>query len=178
MPSDSAGNASRAGRFSHGWTVAVVFLLAIIITGGAFIGTRCGHGRILEITIEPEAGSIGRISVTGEVNNPGLYPLRDGDTIADILKAAGGVTASADPAWLELSVPGEGEAASPQKVDINRAEAWLLAALPGIGETRARAIIDYRRQHGPFRDINELLQVPGIGDATLQGIGDLITVSE
>ena len=66
----------------------------------------------------------------------------------------------------------------PQKVDINRAETWLLAALPGIGEARAQAIIDYRQRYGPFRDINELLKVPGIGDTIFEGIKRLITVKE
>jgi competence protein ComEA len=178
MPSHSSDDASRAGRSSRGWIVAAAFLVAIIIAGSAFIGTRYGRERGLEITIEPEKNVSGYISVSGEVNNPGLYPLRDGDTIDDVLKAAGGTTASADPARLELEVYGQGEDGTPQKVDINRAEAWLLAALPGIGETRARAIIDYRGQHGPFRDINELLKVPGIGDTTLEGIRPLITVSE
>ncbi len=67
---------------------------------------------------------------------------------------------------------------SPQKIDINRAEAWLLQALPGIGETRAQAIIDYRRQNGPFQSINELTKVSGIGAATLDSIKDLITVTD
>jgi competence protein ComEA len=70
----------------------------------------------------------------------------------------------------------EGE--SEQKVDINRAEAWLLQALPGIGEVRARAIVDYRQQNGSFRNINELLEVEGIGMDTYEKIKPLITVAE
>jgi competence protein ComEA len=74
-----------------------------------------------------------------------------------------------------VSVPGEGEAA--QKININLAEAWLLEALPGIGPTRAQAIIDYRNQNGPFRQILELINVEGIGMTTYEQIEDFITVS-
>ncbi len=83
-------------------------------------------------------------------------------------------SSSAAGVQLIVAAPGDG----PQKVDVNRAEAWLLAALPGIGEGRAKAIVDYRQKHGPYRDINELLKVPGIGDTIFEGIRQLITVNE
>ena len=155
-----------------------IVLAVIIIAGSVFIGARHGRGQALEISIEPGPETNGQIYVGGEVSNPGLYPLRDGDTFADILKAAGGGTDNADPGILELTVNGKAEAVSPQKVDINRAEAWLLAALPGIGEARAQAIIDFRQKNGPFRDINELLKVPGMGNTIFDGIKRLITVNE
>lgn len=178
MPLPRTNTASRAGRFFNGWVVVAVVLLAVIIAGSAVIWSRYGRGRGLEISIEPEPQLNGQIYVGGEVNNPGLYPRYTGDTIDEILKAAGGMTVEADLGRLELTVTGEGEANSPQKVDINRAEVWLLAALPGIGQTRAQAIIDYRQQHGPFRDINELLKVPGIGNAICEDIKGLITVND
>jgi competence protein ComEA len=170
--------ASKAGRFFNGWTVAAVLLLAIIITGSAFIGSKYNRGRGIEISLESEDKSVGQIYVGGEVDNPGLYPLQAGDSLDDILKAAGGLSDNADPGQLKLAVAGKGEAGTPQKVDVNRAEAWLLAALPGIGETRAQAIVAYRQKNGPFRDINELLKVPGIGSVTFEGIKNLITVDE
>jgi competence protein ComEA len=177
MSSKSVNPASK-GRFPNGWVVAAIVLVAIIIAGSVLIWTGHGRGRGLEISLEPVRQINGQIYASGEVNNPGLYPLRDGDTVADILKAAGGGTANADLTRLELAVAAKGEANSPQKVDINRAEAWLLAALPGIGEARAQAIIDYRQRHGPFRDINELLKVPGMGNIIFEGIKRLITVKE
>lgn len=64
----------------------------------------------------------------------------------------------------------------PQKVSINRAEAWLLESLPGIGPTLAQNIIEYRRQNGHFAIIEELKLVPGIGEATYEGIKELVTV--
>lgn len=62
-----------------------------------------------------------------------------------------------------------------EKVDINTADVVELTTLPGIGEVKAQAIIDYRREHGPFRYVEELLQVPGIGESTLEELMELIT---
>jgi competence protein ComEA len=67
---------------------------------------------------------------------------------------------------------------SPQRIDINRAGVWLLEALPGIGETKAQAIVAYREQHGPFRSIEELAMVDGIGLATVDDIRDWIAVAD
>jgi competence protein ComEA len=170
--------APKTRRFFNGWTVACVLLIAIIITGSAIIWLKHDRGRGIEISLQPEADPIGQVDVGGEVNNPGLFSLQAGDKIDDILKAAGGLNAKADPGQLKLSVAGKGEANTSQKVDINRAGAWLLAALPGIGETRAQSIVNFREKNGLFRDINELLKVPGIGSTTFEGIKNLITVNE
>jgi competence protein ComEA len=167
----------KTGRLFSGWTVACVFLIVIIVTGCAIIWTKHDRGRGIEISLQPEEEPIGQVDVGGEVNNPGLYSLQAGDKIDDLLKAAGGLNANADTGQLTLSVAGKGEADAPQQVDINRAGAWLLAALPGIGETRAQAIVSYREKNGLFRDIKELLKVPGIGSTTFEGIKNLITVN-
>jgi competence protein ComEA len=169
---------SKAGQFFNGWKVVVILLIVIIFACSIIIWLKHSNGRGIEISFEPEEKPVGQIYVSGEVNNPGLYALHDDDSIDNILKAAGGLTGNADPERLELTAVGQGEKVRPQKVDINRAEAWLLAALPGIGETRAQSIIAYRRVNGPFRDINELLKVPGMGNATFEGVKNLITVSE
>jgi competence protein ComEA len=165
-------------RYINAWTVTAVILILIIITCGAIIGAKMNPGNALQISLGTGDIPVGHVYVSGEVNNPGFYPLREGDNIRDILKAAGGLTGSANSTRLELNVPVEKKSETPQKVDINRAEAWLLAALPGIGETRAQAIIAYRRQNGFFRDVNELLNVTGIGSTTLEGIRNLVTVNE
>lgn len=62
------------------------------------------------------------------------------------------------------------------KVNINTAGIEQLCLLPNIGEKRAQAIIEYREQHGPFKDVQELLNISGIGPATLEGLLDFITL--
>ncbi|MCI5668886.1 MAG: helix-hairpin-helix domain-containing protein, partial [Oscillospiraceae bacterium] len=56
------------------------------------------------------------------------------------------------------------------KVNIHTATAEQLTALDGIGESKANAIIQYREQHGDFKSIDDLLNVPGIGEKILEGI--------
>ena len=164
------------GRFLNRWSLAAAVLVMIIIAGAVVIGLKSGRSRPIEISLNSTPSQEGEIYINGEVNNPGIYPLGPGDTLEDVLLAAGGVTGDADLGRVELSVPEKGEVAAVQKVNINTADAWLLAALPGIGETRAQAIIAYRQQNGSFRDINELLNIEGIGSVTLDNIRDLVTV--
>ena len=61
-------------------------------------------------------------------------------------------------------------------VNINTADKTELTTLYGIGEVKAQAIIDYRTQRGPFRKIEDLVQVKGIGVATFTAIKEKITV--
>lgn len=60
-------------------------------------------------------------------------------------------------------------------VDINTAGTEELTALPGIGEKRAQAIVDWREEHGPFAHVEDLIQVPGIGEGILEGLMELVT---
>lgn len=66
-------------------------------------------------------------------------------------------------------------AASP--IDVNTASAQALAALDGIGPQKAQAIVEYRQKHGPFKSVDELLNVKGIGEKTLAANRDKVTVS-
>jgi len=120
----------------------------------------------------------GEIYIGGAVTSPGFYPLTAGDSIEALIQAAGGTTSSADLSQLKLYIPEVGEEEQPQKINLNRAELWLLKALPGIGETRARAIIAYREQYGPFHNIKELTKVKGIGVTTYEEIKHLIIVAD
>lgn len=63
-------------------------------------------------------------------------------------------------------------------ININTADSETLQLLPGIGEKRAEDIIAYREENGPFRIPEELADVSGIGEATLAGLIDYITVSD
>jgi len=166
----------KEGRFFNGWTLAIVLLVLVVVAGGLtiFIKSRSSPG--IEISLAPAREIEGNIHVSGGVNNPGLYPLYAGDDFGDIIRAAGGVKDGADLSMIELSIAPSSEGAVPQRININRAEAWLLEALPGVGEVKARAIIEYRERNGLFRDINELLEVPGFGDTNFAKVKDYITV--
>jgi len=167
---------SRAERF---YLFVTVFLAIAAIAGGVMLAVQRSRSQPVEIVLsqtEPPELS-GELYIDGAVANPGIYPLQEGDTLQTLLSDAG-VEPDADLSHIELYVPQAGETASIQKIDINRAEPWLLEALPGIGEVLAQRIVDYRSQNGPFRRIEDLLKVEGIGEATFEKIKDFITVSD
>ena len=135
--------------------------------------------------------------VTGAVRRPGLYAIREGDRLADLIDLAGGITEDADMQAVNLAVrvndqdhwtvpkvgeptvvPSNAVSGEPTsgKVDINSADAKLLETLPGIGETRAEAIIQHREEHGPFKRVDDIVAVPGIGSSTMEGLRDLVEV--
>jgi len=167
---------SRADRL---YLFVTVFLAIAAIAGGIMLAVQHSSNQPVEIVLSqtepPEQG--GELYIGGAVANPGIYPLREDDTLQALLSDAA-VEPDADLNHIELYIPREGENQFPQKVDINRAEPWLLEALPGIGEILAQRILDYRSENGPFRRIEDLLQVSGIGEATFENIKDFITVSD
>lgn len=69
------------------------------------------------------------------------------------------------------------QAANTTKVNINTADAAVLAErLNGIGEKKAQAIVEHREKNGPFKSVDDLKNVSGIGDATLEKNRDLLSV--
>ena len=80
-----------------------------------------------------------------------------------------------------IHIPTKGEAITvplaPQStlISLSRATSQELQTLPGIGEAKANAIISYREEHGPFKTVEEITNVAGIGEKTLEGFIDLIT---
>jgi competence protein ComEA len=162
----------------------VLILVALILAGGGLLlyrqTTLSSSGGII---ISPPSAEL-RVYVEGEVVNPGVYELNGEALIADAVEAAGGFSAEADRASVNLAatvrdgqrihVYRTGEI--PQKININTAETWLLEALPGIGEILARRIVDYRTTNGPFQEIDELMRVEGIGPEVFEQIKDRITV--
>jgi competence protein ComEA len=109
--------------------------------------------------------------------------------VFDAVAAAGGLSAKANPASVNLArIVEDGEqiivsdsqgvvpAGTIAKVNIYRATATEFDSLPRIGPTIAERIIDFRDKNGPFGSIDELGNVPGIGDTTLAGIRDQLTL--
>lgn len=161
----------------RGWILAALALVIIILAGTGSVWMRHDRGGAVEIVFIPEPEPAGSIYAGGAVNVPGYYPLKPGDSLGDIIRAAGGLAEGADPDDIDLIIGGEPGNTS-QRVNINTAGLWLLTALPGIGEGRAQAIIDYREENGFFRDSAEITAVEGIGDGLYRDIRDLITVAE
>lgn len=168
--------AERLDRFWVG--VAATLFFVSLVGAVTFFSLRPDHRAPLVIAQPTSALTAGEIYISGAVANPGLYPLKQGDSVEGLVEAAGGMAAGADRGRLSLAVPTSGQTSQPQRIDLNRADAWLLEALPGIGPVTAAAIVDYRNRNGDFRMIQDLLRVPGIGDATLQRIKDYVTVGE
>ena len=167
---------SRADRF---YLFVTIFLVIAAIAGGIMLAVQHSRSQPVEIVLsqtEPPELS-GELYIGGAVANPGIYSLKEGDTLQTLLFDAG-IEPDADPSHIELYIPREGEAELPQKIDINRAEPWLFEALPGIGEVLAQRIADYRSENGPFKRIEDLLKVSGIGEATFEKMKDYITVSD
>jgi len=156
-----------------------VFLAIAAVVGGISLALQ--HSRIqpLEIVLRQIEPSVkgGDVYIGGAVANPGIYRSTEDDTLQSLLLDAG-PEEDADLYHVRIHIPRQGEIDQPQKIDINRAEPWLLEALPGIGEVRAQAIVGYRIEHGPFRRIEDLLKVSGIGPSTFDRIREYITVSD
>jgi competence protein ComEA len=137
------------------------------------------------------------VYVSGAVNKPDVYTLPLNSIAKDAITAAGGATADADLDRINLAtkladqmqvyVPYQGEAAPSapngsapnaptEKININTATVEELDKLPGIGPSIAKAIVDYRTKNGPFKKIEDINDVKGIGDALFEKIKDQITV--
>ncbi|EAR25438.1 Competence protein ComEA helix-hairpin-helix region [marine actinobacterium PHSC20C1] len=131
------------------------------------------------------------VHVTGAVARPGLFQLAEGSRVIDAIAAAGGFTESANHDELNLarlltdgeqfSVPEVGAksaeaAVSDSRVNLNTADAAALDTLPRIGPAMAKRILAWRESNGPFVTIDDLRNVAGIGDATFEGLRELIRV--
>lgn len=142
------------------------------------------------------------IHVAGQVAAPGLYLLSAGARVADAIAAAGGFTEIAERAAVNLArklvdgeqlvVPVVGAApssatapggrsssgtggSSGSMLSLSTASAAQLEDLPEIGPSTAAKIVAYREQNGPFTSVDQLLEVPGIGEKTLAAFRDLVT---
>jgi len=129
------------------------------------------------------------VHVAGEVAKPGVYELPYGSRVFDAVAAAGGLSESANSASINLArivddgeqiVVTDSEGAVPvgviATININRATAAEFDSLPRIGPTIAERIVAFREENGPFGSVDELGNVPGIGDTTLAGIRDQLTL--
>lgn len=105
-------------------------------------------------------------------------------TLAGILVIGWGALFLIAPIWqpgyatAAYAVPTDEAAEEPGLVNINTADAEELMRLDGIGEAKARAILLYRQQYGPFADVRELEQVSGISARMVESWAGQITVND
>ncbi len=78
--------------------------------------------------------------------------------------------------FLPLIAQQAGAKGGEQKININTASLGELQKLPRVGPQVAQRIIDYRKEHGNFKKIEEIMKVRGIGERTFNQLKDLITV--
>ena len=134
------------------------------------------------------------IHIIGEVKYPGIVILKTGQRIIDAIDAAGGETEEADLNKINLAqllsdgdkiyVPSINDneieeykdtTSRSSTVNINTATLEELTSLPGIGESTAQRIIDYRKQNGKFKNIDDLKNVSGIGESKFNNLKEKIT---
>lgn len=165
-----------------------------------------------------------QVDIKGQVQAPGIYTVKEGSRVIDVIRLAGDITGEADTSVLNLSkkvsdemviivyskeevanfstvkeeekkeqelcvqkdedslrndaciTESEITAITDTKISINTATLEELMSLDGIGETKAKAIIEYREENGPFTSIDELLDVSGIGEGLFANIKENITI--
>lgn len=134
------------------------------------------------------------VHVAGAVTKPGLYRFPDGMRVADAIEAAGGPLPKADldainlaellTDRLKIDVPVRGKpaavapasSASPGLVNLNTADQATLESIPGIGPVTATAILQHRAEVGSYETVEQLLDVTGIGPATLEALRPYVTL--
>lgn len=149
----------------------------------------------------PSSSALVLVDVAGWVRRPGVYEFQEGDRVVDALDAAGGARPGAMLEALNLAapladgtqvfVPKEGASAAPVPpsgagtvagspdaplINVNTATAEELDVLPGVGEVISQAIVDHRTENGPFTSVDQLVDVSGIGEVTLEKLRPLVTV--
>jgi competence protein ComEA len=187
----------RRGLWMVGVVVVGVVAMAMALLGR---GATARVAPPAEAPVAPVAAPIASptavvyVDVAGAVRAPGLYSLAAGARVADALAAAGGARPRADLSSLNLAqvvadgtkilVPARGDEALPSAaaapvpvpsatatvVSLNVADQAALETIPGIGPVTAAAILDYRSRIGSFDSIDQLLEIDGIGPATLESI--------
>ena len=155
------------------------------------------------VTVGAGAGGSAIVQVVGAVHRPGVYRMSTEERVHDAVRRAGGATARADLAAINLAakvndgqqvvVPVRGASAAAaatgagtgaavpggapgQPLNLNAATAEQLDQLDGVGPATAQKIVAYRQQHGGFRSVSELDQVPGIGEKKLAALRDKVRV--
>ncbi|MFM8155790.1 MAG: helix-hairpin-helix domain-containing protein [Actinomycetes bacterium] len=137
-----------------------------------------------QVTPSAAAGTV-VVHVAGAVRKPGLVTLPAGARVADAIDKAGGARSPRYLASVNLArllVDGEqivlgesvGSGASAGKLSLGTATATELEQLPGVGPVLAQRIVQWRTENGPFRGVDDLSEVSGVGDALMEQLRPLV----
>ena len=181
------------------WVILVIFVLLFLFIANSsneevVLEEQLKEKEVEEPIIQEENKKI-KVDIKGAVNNPGVYEGEANLRLYQFIELAGGFREDASVESLNLAqevqdgiqiyVPSKQEAAEssvpisegqPAKLNLNTASKSELTQLLGIGEVKAEAILSYRDTNGAFQTIEELMNIPGIKEATFEQIKDLITV--
>jgi competence protein ComEA len=173
---------------------------AVLVSPAGTPSGGTGGAPVVDAGATPVAGTGGSVTVdvAGKVRHPGIAVLDAGSRVVDALEAAGGARPGVDLSGLNLArvlVDGEqvvvgvpapadpvaSAASSPGAppgplVNLNTATQPELEALPEVGPVTAQSILGWRSEHGGFTSVDELLEVDGFGDATLDQLAPYVTV--
>ena len=183
----------RAGHWSRRSWRAFALLLGVIALGGGWLWWQGQPREVTQIpgvsalpnAASPLVGGEVVVHVGGAVKKPGLIRLASGSRVADAIEKAGGARS---PRFLEsvnlarVLVDGEqiilGQSATSAdsgKISLSSATAAELEQLPGVGQVLAQRIVQHRVDHGPFRSVDDVNEVSGVGDSLLDDIRPLVT---
>ncbi len=176
-------------------------LVAVSLLGAWHLSRDGGEGGdVAPAPIRVESGAEGRraviVHVAGAVRSPGVYRMRPEARVDDAVGRAGGPTPRADLSQVNLAAkvedgrqvlvperprPGAPAAAAAETppglpLNLNTATLEQLDELDGIGPATAQNILDYREANGGFGSVEELGQVPGIGDVRLASLREQVRV--
>ena len=142
------------------------------------------------------------IDIKGEVHQPGIYRLKSGARMYELIEQAGGLTEEAletainlaqvlqdqqmvivlhqeDEGFMEINASGVSSSQTAvTQINLNQANAQQLQELPGVGAKKAEAIIAYREEYGFFKQIDDLKNITGIGEKTFESLKEMITVTD
>lgn len=170
-------------------------VLAVALIGARYLQSVSAEATTTAVVAGPSgatgsSGSIQRtgslvVHVAGAVREPGVVRLESDDRVADAIDAAGGWSAGADRAGVNLAarvvdgqqvvVPrklegGQGASGVAGPISLSSATVEQLDELDGIGPGLAQKIVDFRTQNGGFSSVDQLGEVPGIGDKRLESL--------
>jgi competence protein ComEA len=170
-------------------------LKIILLVAGLLFGLYAGRGYLGWLSWQATASAHPAVfvEVTGEVARPGVYAFPASPTLPGVWRQAGGpmplpLSETPLPSQTRLEVRREGDyhldrmsgerlLTLGSALDLNTATAEDLDALPGIGPALAQRIVQYRQSQGPYRTIEDLLAVHGIGEKKLAQLKPLLMVS-